>query len=394
MELCCFAAPGEMGSVKQVKEGMPEGEWDESMPLPGDIIEGIAEDESGEQFISAKGRSELSSQLGRLIRQGGVIWVKVRRGNATLSLRTRVVPEKSSKLQRRFTIQAASDDRHVAVLADLTLDQCFELQEMSRKVMNITDVEGFMRKGVKYDWKRKLGTYLPDQRSPVISSILFLPFNSEHTVEATTSRSMAWFSAAVSSGIPIVFVNIQTEQIVTSERSGFDGNSQALSIRHQSPNTTFQIMQAVRLWFLPGITEVPTMLTPEAGETRFGMDIKRTEEGFICICGVTKGSAGDRAGLEVLREQAAAMGQLMIISRMEGHSLMPSTVSSTGLIHCCDHADVKQTLASAVERMDGIKLCIMAWPTLRRSGPCRFSHLEALRPPEDSGVGLSSGYLA
>ncbi|XP_068663088.1 uncharacterized protein [Aristolochia californica] len=369
------------------------------MPLPGDIIEGIAEGECGENFISAKGRSELSSQLGRLIRHGGVVWVKVRRGNATLRLKAGVVPERSSsKLQKRFTIRAASDDRHVAVLADLTLDQCCELQEMSRRVVNITDGDGFMRKGVKYDWKKKLGTYLPDQRSTVISSILFLPVNNEHTVEATTSRTMAWFSAAVSSGIPLVFVNIQTEQIVTSERSGIGGNSQTWSMWHQSPNPTIQILQAVRIWFLPGVAEVPVMLTPEAGETRFGMDIKRTEEGFICIYGVAKGSAADRAGLRQLREQAAASGKLMIISRLEGHSLMPSTVSSTGLIHCCDHAEVKQTLASAIERMDGIDLYIMAWPTEKGSysrSPQLVGY-DALRPPDDASLnlGFSAGYLA
>ncbi|GMJ07599.1 hypothetical protein like AT4G12070 [Hibiscus trionum] len=343
--------------VKRVKQEEPE-EWDESMPLPGDIIEGFSEnDGDGKLFTPAKGRSELSSQLGKM--KVETIWVKVRRGDATLKLRVRVVADKSSMLQRRYTIRAARDDRHVAVLGDLTLEQCTTLQEMSRRIVNV-DFRGFSRKEVKYDWKKTVGTYLPGQGSTVVSSMLFMPFQGEYYIEATISRCMAWFSAAVSSGAPLVFVNIQTEQIVTSEKT----NPTAKEIcrgKQQNTSTSVELVQGIRLWFLPGVEEVSLEMIPEPGETRFGMEINRTNEGFICVFSVTKDSAADRAGLQQLLEQADAKMHLLVISRLEGKSVMPSSVSSDGFLHCCDHNEIQDTLTSAIEGMNIIQLHIMVW---------------------------------
>ncbi|URE46738.1 hypothetical protein MUK42_02991 [Musa troglodytarum] len=268
---------GTVVGVKRVEAGMPSEEWDDSMPLPGDIVKGVApadddDDEESPIFASAKSRSEISSVLGRLGRRSESIWVKVQRGSSLLDLRARVVPYRGHKLYRRFTVMAARDDRHVAVLGDLTLEQCAELQEMSRTMVT-ADGSGFVRKkSVSYDWKKKVGTYLPDSHSTLISSILFVPFPSERNFEATTTRSMAWFSSAVSSGAPLVFVNIQTEQISSWKEMSW--------LKQQSPkhSSTVELLQAIRLWFLPGIAEVPLVLAPEEGERRFGMDIERTEE--------------------------------------------------------------------------------------------------------------------
>ncbi|XP_059639399.1 uncharacterized protein LOC132281741 [Cornus florida] len=384
MELYCslfkkkdMASAQTLVCVKQVKQEVQD-EWDETMPLPGDIIDGISDD-ADELFLPAKGKSELSSELRRISRQADSIWLKIRRGDRNLKLQVCVVADHSSRIQRKFTVRAASDDRHVAVLEDLTLEQCTKLQEMSRKVVN-ADLRGFNRKGVKYDWKTKVRTYLPDQGSTVVSSILFMPLPDEQGIEATTVRTMAWFSAAVSSGIPLVFVNIQTEQKFTSEKYKSTGE-EISRCRQKNETTSLQIVQGIRLWFLPGIGEVLLELTPKPGDYRFGIDIKQAEEGFICVYSVTKGTSADRAGLGYLYEQASNMEYLVVISRLEGKNLMPSTVSSEGLIHCCDTNDIKETLTSAMDQMESIKLHIMSWPNQTPLHALQAIAAANLRPP-------------
>lgn len=46
----------------------------------------------------------------------------------------------------------------------------------------------------------------------------------------------------------------------------------------QQNTTTVQIVQGIRLWFLPGVAEVSLELIPQLGEVRFIMDIKRIDE--------------------------------------------------------------------------------------------------------------------
>ncbi|KAI3708969.1 hypothetical protein L2E82_38606 [Cichorium intybus] len=358
--------------VKKVKQKAAE-EWDEAMPLPGDIIEGIAAADSctldhieDKLFIPTKGKAELRLQLGLMSKMNmdGFVWLKVRRGNQMVNLRVCVVQEKRFRLHRKLSFRAASNDKHVAVLDDLDFNQCSELQEMSRRVVNVVS-RGFNQEAIKYEWRRKVGSYLPDHRSTVVSSILFMPLPNEHDIDSTTTRAMAWFSAAVASGTPIVFVNIQTEQISSWEKC----NSNRIPAH------------GIRLWFLPGTEEIPVELIPEHGEDRFGIDVKRTDEGFVCLFAVTIGSAADRAGLRQLFETAIEMGHLVVISRLEGKSVMPTSVSSDGLLHCCDHDDIRDTLVGAIDQQESISLHVMSWPTTQNISRTQSVGAAVLRPP-------------
>ncbi|CAJ2643786.1 unnamed protein product [Trifolium pratense] len=364
--------------VKQVKQEVTN-EWDETMPLPGDIIEGFSihdVDDVDESFLPVKTSSEFSSQLGKINPSVDSIWIKVRRGDSLLKLKTCVVQQKGYVLRRKYTVQATTDHRHIVDLADLTLKQCIELQVMTRRVVHMQD-KGFHKDAIKYDWKMKVGTYLPHQSSSVVSSILFMPLISENCINTTTARCMAWFSAAISSGVPLVFVNIQTELIPpTIENTNLSSNQQI--------HCTAQIIHGIRLWFLPGLEEIPIELIPQRNEARFGMEIKRTEEGFVCIYSVMKDTSADRGGLRELHEEATANGFLLVISRLDDKNTIPTSVCSDGLIHCCDHAEIKNLLISAIGQYETIQLHVMAWPNQTRSSQNHVVGFSALLPPESS----------
>lgn len=72
-----------------------------------------------------------------------------------------------------------------------------------------------------------------------------------------------------------------------------------------------------------------------------------------------------------------------MISRLEGKSVMPSNASCDGLIHYCDHNEIRDTLISAIDQMDTIQLCIMAWPNQTRPFNTNIQPIGAssLRPP-------------
>lgn len=81
-----------------------------------------------ESFVQIKAKSELGTLLGKISQQVEALWLRVRRGDRIIKLRVRAVAERNSMLQKKYTIRAAKDDRHVAIIGDLTFEQCTELQ--------------------------------------------------------------------------------------------------------------------------------------------------------------------------------------------------------------------------------------------------------------------------
>lgn len=99
------------------------------------------------------------------------------------------------------------------------------------------------------------------------------------------------------------------------------------------------------------------------------------------ISSVSQGSAAERAGLGKLWEEASESGHLLVISRLEEKSLIPSSVTTNGLIQCCDHASIKLRLANALE---DVHIHVMAWSPTQAFNSFKYPYSmgsSALLPP-------------
>jgi hypothetical protein len=74
---------------------------------------------------------------------------------------------------------------------------------------------------VAYPWERRMQEFLSVPSSSSFLSILLLPKASDQVasryndLEDTLARANSWLNACQASGVPIVFMNIQTESLLT-----------------------------------------------------------------------------------------------------------------------------------------------------------------------------------
>lgn len=74
---------------------------------------------------------------------------------------------------------------------------------------------------VSYPWERRMQELLPVPYSSSFLSVLFLPKASDRSasryndLEDTLARANVWLNASQAAGVPVVFMNIQTESLLT-----------------------------------------------------------------------------------------------------------------------------------------------------------------------------------
>ncbi|CAK9861706.1 unnamed protein product [Sphagnum jensenii] len=353
--------------------------WTDSKLLSGDIVLQVSTD-SGVEFRApfAGGKAGLQREFRKLTNARGGLKVKVKRGQTILDVWVKVALDESSLLKKNYVLVSLLDATHVATLVDSIEPECIDLQEEYSKKDELLLRMNSMRlkeSNVAYPWEQKLQTHLPVSGSATVFSLLVMPValspkaRDYAGVEDTSARAVAWLSAAQESGVPISFVNIQTEPLflqvghpvaVTTMQQNIY-KSEWVPLFQNREAMDMDVVRAVRLWYMPAGAEFAIELRPEENEARLGVGISCTEEGFCYVSSVDPGTVADRAGLLTLYQGACEARKLLVVSRLGREKITPWLVSSGGSIRCFDTVSMSDKLSLHRQTGESVKLHVMLW---------------------------------
>ncbi|MCO5589309.1 hypothetical protein L7F22_043275 [Adiantum nelumboides] len=200
---------------------------------------------------------------------GHELIIKVKRQGTVLDSR--------AKLFKKKTLQDSLDPSHRFTFEDHDSPQvCERMQERQHKCMKV------MR--VMMDYRSALAAEAMDHREiKTCYSMLVVPQSDD--MDEAVLQAMSWFYESKISGVPLKFLNIQTEPFVLRQ---------------------LEQKSAIRIWFKFEFPEVKVDLKAAIGAP-LGLSIEKTNQGF---CHVTRadGGAAKEAGLDKRLTTAEKLG--------------------------------------------------------------------------------------
>ncbi|KAJ7980748.1 Cobyric acid synthase [Quillaja saponaria] len=362
-------------SIECLKGSSKADEWTADMLQTGDIVEELRIGSSANSLIRYKspfknGKNGVQKILQDTYKKKETsILIRVRRGPDELSeLQACIVPNDAGG-KKQYVLRSIGDPNYVVGFLDRTEAECYELQaSRTSRMVNALTRSRLQDGYVSYSWERRMQEFLSVPNSSNFLSILFLPKASDRVasryndLEDTLARANAWLHASQACGVPIVFMNVQTESLLTKisgETASSTVNAGSLSDLSNLANASLYgfedyhgvdigVVRAVRLWYAPIVAELCVEIKLKEGDTKLGFAISRTEEGFIFISSVIDGNENDpakRSGLSSLYRVATDASKLLVVSRVSNQKVLPWMVSSTGAIRCYDTVSLSQKLS-------------------------------------------------
>ncbi|XP_050221887.1 uncharacterized protein LOC126672040 [Mercurialis annua] len=382
-------------SIDCLKGSSKADEWTGDMLQTGDIVEQIRIGSgSSSRFGSSSqcfeapfknGKSGVQKILHSSFKNKETsILVRVRRGKDEFAeLNACIVPESGSKKQ--YMLRSIADPNYTVGFIDRSEADCFELQaSRSSRIVSALSRATLQDGYVAYPWMKRMQEVLSVPNSSCFLSLLILPKASDRVasryndLEDTMARANTWLYASQASGVPVVFMNIQTESLLTKisgETASATVNSGSLSdlsnLAHVSlygfedyHGVDIGVVRAVRLWFAPQCGEFAIEIKIKEGDSKLGFAISRTEEGFIYVSSVIDGDENTpsmRSGLNNLYKEATRASRLLVVSRVANQKVVPWMVSSTGAIRCYDTVSLSQNLSLHRHAKVPIHIHVLLW---------------------------------
>lgn len=378
-------------SIECLRGSSTGDEWTGDMLQTGDIVEEfMIGNRTG--LVKApfeKGRVGVQKILHNSFKAKTTsILVRVRRGRAEFAefaeLQACIVPNESAG-RKQYMLRSISDPNYAVGFVDRTEAECLDLHaSRTSRMVNALAMTKLQDGYVSYPWERRMQESLPVPNSSCFHSIIFLPKVSDRVasrpndLEDSLARANAWLNVSQASGVPVVFMNIQTESLlikISGETASSTVNAGSLSDLTNLANTSLYgfedyhgvdigLVRAVRLWYSPLGGEIPFEMKLKETDVKLGFAISRTEEGFIYISSVIDGddnAPSTRSGLSNLYEEAIRASKLLVISRVSNQKVLPWIVSPTGALRCFDTVSLSQKLSLHLHARVPITLHVFLW---------------------------------
>ncbi|KAL6966402.1 hypothetical protein U1Q18_032183 [Sarracenia purpurea var. burkii] len=361
-------------SIECLRGTSTADEWTGDMLQTGDIVEELRFGKSRGCVTAPfkNGKAGVQKILHKSFKANQTsIQVRVRRGsNEFAELQACIVPNEWAG-KNQYMLRSISDPNYAVGFFDRTEAECLELQATRASRMVNVLASGKIQDGyVSYPWERRMQESLPVPNSSRFLSMLLLPKAASdraassrfNDLEDTLARANAWLNASQASGVPLVFINIQTESLLTKlsgETACSTVNAGSLSDLSNLANASLYgfedyhgvdigLVRAVRLWYSPLGGEVAVEIKIKESDTKLGFAISRTPEGFIYISSVIDGdddAPSTRSGLNNLYKEATGASKLLVVSRVSNQKVLPWIVTPTGAVRCFDTVSLSQKLS-------------------------------------------------
>ncbi|OWM73481.1 hypothetical protein CDL15_Pgr026580 [Punica granatum] len=347
-------------SVECLRGSCTADEWTGGLLQTGDIVEELTVGNSPSlRAPFKKGAAGVQKVLRRSYeRNETFVLVRVRRGTGRpAELQACIVPDdsaaaakKKKKKKKQCELRAISDPNYAFGFYDRTETDCLRLQaSRNTRMLNELYSAPLQDGYVSYSWERKM------------QETLLVPNSSCFLYSFPPARANGWLQASQASGVPLVFMNIQTESLLTKISGGAASskvNSGSLSDMSNIATTSLYgfedyhgvdigVARAVRLWHAPLGGEFVIEIKIKDCDIKLGFALSRMEEGFIYISSVDEDedTPSTRSGLSHLYREAKSSARLLVISRISNQKVHPWLVSSTGAIRCYDTISLSHKLS-------------------------------------------------